>query len=325
MGLFNVTVGVMGSSKSSRAIADVKNLRFEGHRVLVIKPKQDDRDGDEISSRLIAESIKADMVLYPGEDINKQHIIESNYDCIVADEIHMFDVKVIEDLYEITAVSDTDVHLYGLAMSWKGKPFMTTAIAMAYADEIDRIKTTDKQKNLLTHHIKKVGNMPCDITQEDGEIETGDLGQGKYFTVSKQTFYNLYGMLGQIDKQEEDESIIEELIAHKLGGPEAIYRTVTPCNSLLGKAYPMVGQSIRLNDKGISKLYTRGDIFLNLFTIKEIEDDKYRINLYNEVIRHTYIDIEDFNILIDHDEFIPFICDANHDSQGRYCYVDINM
>lgn len=199
MGLLSVVVGVMGSSKSSRAIADVKNLRLAGHKVLVIKPKLDDRDGGYIKSRLINETINADLILEPNSKIDIKSIINSNYDCIVADEIHMLDPDVIEKLYQITALSNTDVHLYGLAISWKGKPFISTAVALAYADEIDKIKTVDKEKHLMTHHIKHVNGKPCDINTDAEEIETGDFTDMKYTTVSKQRFYSLYKILGQLD------------------------------------------------------------------------------------------------------------------------------
>lgn len=306
MGLFKVTIGVMGSSKSSRAIADVKNLRFQGQKVLVIKPSIDDRDGDKISSRLINETIQADIVLSPFDEIQKKSIIENNYDAIVVDELHMLSIKHIEDLYEISAISDAEIHLYGLAMSWKGKPFMTTAIALAYADKIDRIETTDKHKNLLTHHIKKVGNMPCDITLDDSDIDTGDLGTEKYFTVSKQTFYGLYGMLDQINTKttKTDES-------SKL--------------DLRDKIYPMVGHIIKLND--LTSFVKLWDGQYNYFSnetdasnmegyIAIMDKDIFILDVNGRSIRAS---INDFKIIVDGKEYIPYIDNtAFHDNNGRY-------
>lgn len=323
MGLFEVTIGPMGSSKSARAIADVKNLKYQGQKVFVLKPKLDDRDGDKISSRLINESIQVNLVLEPDERINKQRLIEENYDCIVADEIHMFSVETIEDLYEISAISDTEIHLYGLSMSWKGKPFLTTAMALAYADKIHKIESTDKQKNLLTHHIKKVGNTPCDITQEGGEIDTGDLGKGKYFTVSKQTFYNLYGMLGQIGKPVETKTAtttenVRETAVHEPNKCQ--------CKSLLGKAYPTAGQVVKLKKEACSRLwkyYKLGSIELHREEgyMVMIDGDQFVIDVCGFTLR---VGIDEFNILIEGQLFEPYIDNkAIHDSMGRYCHVDI--
>lgn len=296
MGLFKVTIGVMGSSKSSRAIADVKNLRYQGQKVLVLKPKLDDRDGDKISSRLINETIQADMVIAMNDDIDKKGIIENNYDCIVVDELHMLSVNHIEDLYEISAVSETEVHLYGLAMSWKGKPFISTAMALAYADKIDKIEATDKQKNLLTHHIKKVGNMPCDITQEGGEIDTGDLGEEKYFTVSKQTFYNLYGMLDQLNGKKEPSSMVKTY----------------------GTCYPMIGQTVKLTQQALEDLYMTETISTNtLGSIVGMHDGLYDINFGHCILKG--VRIHSFYIMTDNKCYIPHVDNVRpHDSMGRY-------
>lgn len=296
MGLFKVTIGVMGSSKSSRAIADVKNLRYQGQRVLVIKPRIDDRDGDKISSRLINETIQADMVIGPDDSINKKSIIENNYDCIVVDELHMLSVNHIEDLYEVSAISETEVHLYGLAMSWKGKPFMTTAMALAYADKIDKIEATDKQKNLLTHHIKKVGNMPCDITQEGGEIDTGDLGEEKYFTVSKQTFYNLYGMLDQLNSKKKKSNKF----------------------TTSGTCYPMVGQVVRLTQQALEDLELPETTVGNgIGIIVGISNGKYDITFGQSLLKGLMI--HSFYIMIENEYYIPDVDNIRaHDSLGRY-------
>lgn len=326
MGLFKVSIGPMGSSKSARAIADVKNLRYQGQKVLVLKPKLDDRDGDKIASRLINEYIQADIVLEPNERLGKQRIIEENYDCIVADEIHMLSVETIEDLYEISAVSDIEVHLYGLSMSWKGKPFLTTAIALAYADKIDKIEATDKQKNLLTHHIKKVDNMPCDITQEGGEIDTGDLGQEKYFTVSKQTFYNLYGMLGQLDKQVETKTVTTTSCINDLQTQSEICAKQRDF-SLLGKVFPMVGHKVKLKPETCSLLCVKqliGNIPLKECEgyIQEIVDNIAFIIKIRGITVAVYID--DFVVVIDDQLYTPFInYTAHRDKQGRYCHGDI--
>lgn len=300
MGLFKVTIGVMGSSKSSRAIADVKNLRYQGQKILVIKPKTDDRDGDKICSRLINETIQADMIIGLEDSVDKKYIVENNYDCIVVDEMHMLSVKHIEDLYEISAVSDTEIHLYGLAMSWKGKPFLTTAMALAYADKIDKIEATDKQKNLLTHHIKKVGNMPCDITQEGGEIDTGDLGEEKYSTVSKQTFYNLYGMLDQLgDRQKESKSTTGKIY-------------------ISGTCYPMAGQVVKLTqqakeDLGIDTMLKGIDTGI----ISRIYDNKYDIVFGGQSLKN--VTLHSFYIVIDGKYYMPHIDNFRaHDSMGRF-------
>ena len=130
MGFFKVTVGVMGSSKSARAIAEVQNLKVRNLKTLVLKPALDTRDGGFICSRLIKDKVKADLLLKIDEALNINEIIADNYDYIVVDEFHMLSEEQIKELYQISAISATNISMYGLRMSWKGTPFPSAALAL---------------------------------------------------------------------------------------------------------------------------------------------------------------------------------------------------
>jgi len=204
MGIFKVIVGVMGSSKSMRALAEIFNLRQKGIHTLVVKSTQDSRDNESVSSRLIPQKVKADLLLRPDEDVPIEDILSNNYKYIIVDESHMLSVKQIEQLYKISAISHTNISLYGLRMSFKGYPFPSTAAAIGYADKVEMIEAEDQEGNILTHHIKLIDGKPCDITAE-GEIvlpgdiiSNGDEAMVCYKTVSKKDFYKIYGILGQI-------------------------------------------------------------------------------------------------------------------------------
>lgn len=192
MGFFKVTVGVMGSSKSARAIAEVQNLRIRDLKTYVIKPALDTRDGEFICSRLIKDKVKADLLINVDESIDIEEIIEGDYDYIVVDEFHMLSEEQVKQLYEISATTRTNITMYGLRMSWKGTPFASAALALAYADEIEMIKMVDKEQNELTHHIKYTNGKPAAIKKDEESIAIGDLGESSYGTVSKTDFYTIY-------------------------------------------------------------------------------------------------------------------------------------
>ena len=118
MGFYKVTVGVMGSSKSARAIAEVHNLKVRNLKTLVIKPELDTRDGGYICSRLIKDKVKADLLLNHEESLPINDIISNNYDYIVVDEFHMLSEQQVKELYQITAISTTNVSMYGHRLSW---------------------------------------------------------------------------------------------------------------------------------------------------------------------------------------------------------------
>ena len=200
MGFFKVTVGVMGSSKSARAIAEVQNLKVRNLKTLVLKPALDTRDGNFICSRLIKDQVKADILLKVDESLNISEIIADNYDYIVVDEFHMLSEEQIKELYQISAISSTNISMYGLRMSWKGTPFPSAALALGYADEIEMIKMVDKDQNLLSHHIKYTNGMPSSLIEEGETIVVGDLSATSYATVSKVDFYKIYQMLGQVEE-----------------------------------------------------------------------------------------------------------------------------
>lgn len=197
MGFFKVTVGVMGSSKSARAIAEVQNLKIRKLRTFVLKPALDTRDGGYICSRLIKDKVKADFLVNPEESIDVDELIRQNYDYIVVDEFHMLSEKQVTELYKVSALSATNISMYGLRMSWKGTPFASAALALAYADEIEMIKMVDKEQHELTHHVKYTGGMPTPLNADEEEIAIGDLEQASYTTVSKVDFYKIYQLLGQ--------------------------------------------------------------------------------------------------------------------------------
>ena len=180
MGFFKVTVGVMGSSKSARAIAEVQNLRIRNLRTLVLKPELDTRDGGYICSRLIKDKVKADLLLKTDESLDINHIISNNYDYIVVDEFHMLSTEQVKELYKISAVSPTNISMYGLRMSWKGIPFESAALALGYADEIEMIKMVDKDQNTLSHHIKYTNGIPSPLGEDSGTIVIGDLDKTSY-------------------------------------------------------------------------------------------------------------------------------------------------
>lgn len=200
MGFFKVTVGVMGSSKSARAIAEVQNLKVRNLKTLVLKPELDTRDGGYICSRLIKDKVKADLLIKPDELLNANDIIANNYDYIVVDEFHMLSEEQIKSLYKISAISSTNISMYGLRMSWKGEPFPSAAMALAYADEIEIIKMVDKNQHTLSHHIKYTNGVPSPLGEECETIVIGDLDKTSYTTVSKLDFYKIYQMLGQVEE-----------------------------------------------------------------------------------------------------------------------------
>lgn len=206
MGTFKVCTGVMNSAKTLRALSEIFNLELEGIRYLTMKSSQDTRDGAFITSRLIEKKAKVEIMIGPDDHIDVQKILKENYKYIIVDECHMLTCQQIKDLYKISAISNTCVSLYGLKMSYTGEPFPSISLALGYADKIEMVDKEDADGHLLTHHIKFLNGLPCDISEDveliDPGFTEGEKNKNKnvitYKPVSKEDFYKIYGILNKI-------------------------------------------------------------------------------------------------------------------------------
>lgn len=194
MGKFKVTKGNMGAGKSARAIIEIDNHRRANLRVFVIKPKEDNRDGEYIRSRAINEDlkVKADLVLGRGEILPIDKLIQEEYDYIVVDEYHMLDAEIIKQLNYIASKCKTSISLYGLTISFTGEPFEAVKYALAYADEIIKITSENKLGREKMYHVLYVDGAPVNINTAD-DIKTGDLDC--YDTVCREEFYTIYNKI----------------------------------------------------------------------------------------------------------------------------------
>ena len=127
--------GAMGSSKTANALMVEYNYYEQGKKALLLKPRLDTRDGEQvIKSRmgLWKEcSFVEDFVKFPREKILE-------YDCIIVDEAQF--CKKSEIAYFVD-VCDIPVICYGLRTDFRREPFEGSLWLMAWADVIEEMKT----------------------------------------------------------------------------------------------------------------------------------------------------------------------------------------
>lgn len=162
----------MNSGKSANIIMEVYNLREQGHKVSVLKPKKDTRDLGKIKSRALETEIDAtliddkfDMFLY---------IYNEKPDFIFVDEVNFLSTKNVEDLAFIVDVLNIPIFTYGLLVDYKGQLFEGSKRMMELADskrELKSIRCVKCGKKKATMHLRKVN----DQYVFDGEsIQVGD-------------------------------------------------------------------------------------------------------------------------------------------------------
>ena len=128
--------GAMGSSKTANALMVRYNYVEKGKKVVLLKPRCEDRDGAKvIKSRIglaepceFAEDFLAD---YSGE----------HYDCVIVDEVQFLTPEIIDMLSDLVDTYGITVICYGLRTDFQSHLFPGARRLMELADDIEQIKT----------------------------------------------------------------------------------------------------------------------------------------------------------------------------------------
>ena len=128
--------GAMGSSKTANALMVRYNYVEKGKKVVLLKPKCENRDGEiTIRSRIGLE----DPCEF-AEDFLEQYSGE-HYDCIIVDEVQFLAPEVIDRLSDLVDTYGITVICYGLRTDFRSELFPGAKRLMELADDIEQIKT----------------------------------------------------------------------------------------------------------------------------------------------------------------------------------------
>jgi len=129
--------GTMNSSKTANLLMVAHNYKSQNKKVLLIKPKCDDRFGTEMIVSRAGPSAKADILMTPEM---KTLSIDTDTLCILVDEVQFLSEENINLLREISL--KIPVICYGLRTDYQSKLFPGSKRLMEIADSIEEIKTT---------------------------------------------------------------------------------------------------------------------------------------------------------------------------------------
>jgi thymidine kinase len=180
--------GTVGSAKTLNLLAVAHNYRYQGKKILLMKPVLDVRFGKEqIKSRAGLE-MHADILITGEESL--QGIDYTGISCILVDEAQFLGAKVIEELRRITLDWSIPIICYGLRTDFKSRLFEGSMRLMELADSIEEVKATChycNRKSIM--NLKHVSGIATNIGPS---VELG--AEEKYFP----TCYRCYR--GEIDK-----------------------------------------------------------------------------------------------------------------------------
>lgn len=132
--------GAMKGGKSNIIIPTAYNLEENNQKVLVVKPKRDNKGGDCIVARSGA-YLKVSLLLEEDDsffsDKNLSLVFES--DVILIDEVQFLTEKQIDELWMIAKKSNIQVIGFGLKTNFKGKLFEGSKRLLELADDISEM------------------------------------------------------------------------------------------------------------------------------------------------------------------------------------------
>lgn len=131
--------GTVGSAKTLNLLTTAHSYKQKNKKVVLIKPKIDDRFGEKlIKTRAGLEAI-ADIIVE--KDQEKIILDKKNLSCILVDEAQFLPVKVIEQLYEISYKENIKVICYGLKTDFRKNLFPASSRLLELADAIEELET----------------------------------------------------------------------------------------------------------------------------------------------------------------------------------------
>ena len=130
----------MGSAKTLNLLAVRHNYELQGKKVILMKPRRDDRFGAQLVRSRAGLSYEADILL--DDDTTFQEGMFKDLHCVLVDEGQFLSPSVVEALRAVTHEFDVPVIAYGLRTDFSTKLFPGSRRLMELADAIEEVKTT---------------------------------------------------------------------------------------------------------------------------------------------------------------------------------------
>jgi thymidine kinase len=132
--------GTMDSAKTMNLLAVAHNYRKQGKRVLLLKPRLDDRFGSQcIASR---SGLQAPADLLVDDDTLLDPASFEKVDCLLVDEAQFLTAALVEQLRRITVSPGVPVICYGLRTDFTTRLFPGALRLLELADRIEEVKVT---------------------------------------------------------------------------------------------------------------------------------------------------------------------------------------
>ena len=192
----------MNAGKTTTLLQSAHNYRERGMRVLILTPRLDDRAGDGIVASRIG--LRAQAAGFGREDDLEQRVRADiaacgKLDCVLVDEAQFLTKAQAWQLSEVVDALRVPVLCYGLRTDFRGELFEGSAALLAWADELEEIKTIchSGKKATMTVRVDEQGR----AVQQGPQVEIG--GNERYVSVSRAEFKKIMRGEGRVELQQD--------------------------------------------------------------------------------------------------------------------------
>ena len=189
----------MNAGKSTALLQAGHNYEERGMRTLLYTAQIDSRDGGRIHSRIGIE--REARHFRPGQDLRADILAEHQraaIACVLVDESQFLTPVQVRQLGAVVDELNIPVLCYGLRTDFRGELFEGSRYLLAWADELEEIKTIchTGSKATMVVRVDEHGRAVTDGPQ----VEIG--GNDRYVSVSRAEFKKITEGRGRIELQQ---------------------------------------------------------------------------------------------------------------------------
>jgi thymidine kinase len=190
----------MNAGKTTTLLQSAHNYHERGMRTLILTPALDHRDGAGVVASRIG--LKADAVRFGSEDlfavVQADIATHGPLHCVLVDEAQFLDKSQVWQLSDVVDTLGIPVLAYGLRTDFRGELFEGSSYLLAWADELDEIKTICHTGRKATMVVRVDGQGRA--VTEGPQVEIG--GNDRYVSVSRAEFKKVTAGEGRIELQQ---------------------------------------------------------------------------------------------------------------------------
>ena len=191
----------MNAGKTTALLQSAWNYRERGMRTLILTPALDNRYGEGVVASRIG--LKADAQRF-GPQQNLFALIEADIaahgalHCVFVDEAQFLTKAQVWQISDVVDRLNIPVLAYGLRTDFRGEPFDGSRYLLAWADNLQEIKTIchSGRKATMVVRVDEHGRAVTDGPQ----VEIG--GNERYVSVSRAEFKKISEGSGRIELQQ---------------------------------------------------------------------------------------------------------------------------